>query len=182
MKVTHYKKKIRDNRVTRFFKAATTTMRVILIGITVLIVLLIGVVISRYAIVQNTKTSSVPTYQTLTPEKKTIQSLGGWKKLSPPKGEPFYVFSDVINGVPINVSQQKLPDAFITDPETQTAQLAKSYNATSELAAGTTKVYLGSSAKGPQSLIFSRDSLLVLVQSQNKISDDAWIAYITALK
>lgn len=181
MRVTHYKRKIKDNRVTRFFKAATVAARVTLIGLVVLIVLLIGVALSRYSVLQKAK-APTPTYQTLTPSQKTIQSLGGWKKLAPPKGEPFYVFTDTINGVVINVSQQQLPDSFKNDPAGQTTQLAKSYNAVSELLVGETRVYLGNSARGPQSLIFTKDSLLILIQSQNKLSDDVWTKYISELE
>jgi hypothetical protein len=181
MKTTHYKK-IKDNRITQFFKAATIPVKIISIGAIVLSILLIGVALSQYSITKRTKLSSTPTYETLTPAKKSIQSLGGWKKLTPPSGSPFYTFSDTVTGIPISVSQQQLPDNFKNDPEGQTAQLAKSYNAISELTVGSTRVHIGDSAKGPQSLIFTKDSLLVLIQSQNKISDEAWIAYITDLK
>lgn len=126
--------------------------------------------------------TSTPRYQTVLPSGKTIKDLGGWKKLTPPNdGTPFYSYTDLVNGVAVNVSQQQLPPSFQSNTNEKVAELAKAYNATSRLQVGGLTVYIGLSAKGPQSVIFAKDNLLVFIKSEKKISDDAWKSYITSL-
>jgi len=125
--------------------------------------------------------TSTPQYQTVLPSSKTIKDLGGWKKLTPPNSNPFYTYADTIDGVAVNVSQQQLPPSFQANTNQKVAELAKSYNATSRLTVGGLTIYIGISAKGPQSVIFTKDNLLLFIQSERKISDQAWKAYITSL-
>lgn len=120
-------------------------------------------------------------YQTVLPEGKTISELGGWKRVSPSKSDPVYAYLDKIDNVPISVSQQPLPQTFKGGASDQVAELAKKFNATTKLDAGMTQVYIGTSAKGPQSAILTKNGLLILIKSQQKIGDKSWIKYITSL-
>lgn len=120
-------------------------------------------------------------YQTVVPTGRTIGSLGGWKKISPPGKPAVYAFSDTIGGVIIHVSQQPLPDSFIGNSEARVAELAKSYNAQTTIDAGGTRAYLGTSAKGPQSVIFTKNNLLIMIKSQKKVPNASWSTYIKAL-
>lgn len=120
-------------------------------------------------------------YQTVLPKGKSISDLGGWKRVSPNEAAPVFAYTDTIDGVSINVSQQPLPQSFIGDTETQITELAKVYNANTKIDAGPVKVYIGSSSRGPQSVIFTKNSLLVLIKSDNNISDAAWANYVRAL-
>ena len=120
-------------------------------------------------------------YQTILPEGKSISDLGGWRRVSPSKADPVYAYTDTIGANSINVSEQPLPDSFIGDTDDQVAELAKKFNATTKIQAGDIKVHLGSSSKGPQSVIFTKNSLLILIKSQEKIEDAAWIKYIKSL-
>lgn len=120
-------------------------------------------------------------YQTVLPEGRSISALGGWKRISPPGKAAVYAYTDAINGIAISVSQQPLPATFKDDVEGEVANLAKKFDANDKLTAGNTKVYLGTSAKGPQSLIFSKNGLLVLMKSQSEIDNSAWIDYIQSL-
>jgi hypothetical protein len=120
-------------------------------------------------------------YQTILPDGKSISELGGWKRVSPDKAAPVYAYADTIDGKSINVSEQPLPDSFIGDTDEQVADLAKKFNATTKIQAGDIKVYVGSSSRGPQSVIFTKNSLLILIKSQEKIDDAAWIRYIRSL-
>jgi hypothetical protein len=122
-----------------------------------------------------------PKYETVLPSGKSIDALGGWSRISPPENDPVYAFTDTVNGISVNVSEQPLPQSFKGKVDTEVAEIAKKFNATSTLDANGTKVYIGTSAKGPQSLIFVKNNLLILIKSQQKIDDSTWIEYVTSL-
>lgn len=126
--------------------------------------------------------ANTPDYQTLSPGDKPVSQLGGWKRVSPPESDPVFAYTDVIDGVPINVSQQKLPASFLQNTDEQVAELAKKFNAITKLSATGTTVYLGTSSKGPQSVIFTKHGLLILVKSEKLIKNESWISYIDSLK
>lgn len=118
-------------------------------------------------------------YQTVIPDGKSIGELGGWKRVSPAKSDPVFAYNDTLDGVAINVSQQPLPKSFKGGD--QIADLAKRFNATTKIDANGTTVYVGTSAKGPQSAILSKNDLLILIKSQNKIDDKSWAKYARSL-
>lgn len=121
-----------------------------------------------------------PEYKTIIPNGKSISQLGGWKRVSPPEGEPVFAYDDTINTVPVSVSQQPLPKS-LQGNNSEVAELAKKFNANTVLEAGDTDVYVGLSAKGPQSVIFAKNDLLVLIKSREKIDDAYWIEYVKSL-
>lgn len=131
-------------------------------------------------------TLQTPDYATILPEGKTIESLGGWTRVSPSNRNPVFAFVDTIDGKPINVSQQPLPpelkDEQGNQDNTQIVQLAQGYNANDKVIAGQTTIYIGTSAKGPQSVIFGKNNLLVLIKSSVALTDDRWAAYVNGLK
>lgn len=125
--------------------------------------------------------ATTPTYDTVTPKGKNIEELGGWKRVSPATSAPVFAYTDKIGDVAINVSQQPLPDTFKNDIDAKTADLAKRFNATTSFDIGATKAYIGTSAKGPQSVIFTTKTLLILIKSQKNIDTGAWSNYIKSL-
>jgi len=156
------------------------------------VILIIGLIIIGTSVHQNNiaknaqsadahKIINNPGYQTVLPDGVSIGALGGWERVSPVGSDPVYAFNDKIAGTSISVSEQPLPKTFEGEVGSQVAELAKKFNATNKISAGDTTVYLGTSAKGPQSAIFIKINLLVLIKSQSKISDDAWIQYVKAL-
>lgn len=116
-----------------------------------------------------------PEYTTVLPKTSTIEELGGWTKVSPEGNDPVFAYADTIGDVSISVSQQPIPKPF------QIEETAKNFNATEELESNGTKVYLGTSAKGPQSVIFVKNNLLILIKSQSTISNQSWIDYVSSL-
>ena len=94
---------------------------------------------------------------------------------------PIFSYNDTVEDVAISVSQQPLPDSFKGNVSAQVKQLAESYSATTVIEAGGTDVYIGRSARGPQSLIFAKNDTLLLIKSQNTISQAEWIKYINNL-
>ena len=127
-------------------------------------------------------TKGTPTYKTLLPAGKTIKDFGGWTRVSPSNVAPAYAYVDKIGSVPINVSQQQLPDELKDDNSDQIETLASDFKATEKITVGSTTVYIGTSAKGPQSVIFCKANLLILIKSSVQISNDKWADYINLLQ
>jgi hypothetical protein len=123
-----------------------------------------------------------PHYATLLPQGKSIESLGGWHRVSPDGKDPVFAFTDSIDGIGISVSEQPLPANFQDDTDGQVAKLAQNFGANEKVMAGHTAVYIGTSIKGPQSIITSQADLLILIKSQHKISNIHWANYISNLQ
>lgn len=75
-----------------------------------------------------------------------------------------------------------MPDSFKDDPEDQLKELAQNYGANEHITVNNRTVYVGTSSKGPQSLLFFIDKTLLLIKSSTKLSNDQWVAYIAALQ
>ena len=159
-------------------KKATFVAGAILVAAIVLITVI--AVLSNQKDIDKTPIIEETGFQTIVPSGKTIKDLGGWERISPLNTTPVYAFADKIGAVTVSVSQQPLP--FTDDIDGQVGQLAAAYSATNILDASGTKIYIGTSAKGPQSTIFSKNNLLVLIKSQEKIDDKSWITYINSLE
>lgn len=91
-------------------------------------------------------------------------------------------FRDSIGGVEITISQQPLPEGLKEDTENKVKKLAADFSATKELTTANPTAYLGTSVKGPQTVIFSKKDLLVFIQSAKTIDDHDWAEYITNLQ
>jgi len=125
--------------------------------------------------------TGTPDFSTIEPNNKSLSDLGGWTLISPPGKDRVYAYVDTINDIKINVSQQPLPEDFKTDTDKQIEDLAKSFNASTVLDVNGVKIYIGSSTDGPQSVIFTKSNLLILIKSTAKISNDQWVEYIKSL-
>lgn len=160
--------------------------RIIVIAAFPVAALIVGGYVIVHSRVQDTKngsiiTASKPTFPTVLPRGISIEKLGGWQQLKGPNGNAVFVYADKIDNVSISVSQQPLPGSFKQNASGDIEKLAKNYNATNTINAKGTKAYIGTSAKGPQSVIFTKKSLLILIKSQENISNKAWAKYIASL-
>ena len=144
------------------------------------IIIIVGIVVTSQF--SNHNSVKKPAYKTVLPADTSIRELGGWKRVSPPGKTPVFAYTDTIDGVTISVSQQSLPESFKSDVDSKTAELAKRFSATTKLDADGTTVYVGTSSKGPQSTILSKDNLLILIKSEKKISDKSWTTYVKSLR
>lgn len=158
---------------------ALNNVRGIAIGFGSLIGLVIIVAIASQVLAQ--RDASDPSFQTILPSGQSITSLGGWHRVTPPGEDPVFAFSDTIDSVPVSVSEQPLPDSFKRDIPSAVADLAKQYNATVKLKAGDTVVYVGTSAKGPQSTILTKHDLLILIKSKSQVDNSSWTDYVSSL-
>lgn len=125
--------------------------------------------------------SGTPDYKTILPNGKTIEDLGGWTKISPSNASPVYTFVDKIDNIPIKVSEQPLPDEFKNDTKNQVEEMAKSFGANEMIKIDNIFMYIGISAEGYQSIILTKNDLLILIKSEAKISNDKWVNYVRSL-
>lgn len=123
-----------------------------------------------------------PTYATVLPAGKSIQSLGGWTRVSPTGRNPVYAYVDKIGNTQVDVSEQPLPAGFQTNTQEQVAQLAKSFNATEKFPAGSTNIYIATLADDSQSVILSKNKLLVLMKSTSLLPPTKWVSYVNSLQ
>lgn len=130
--------------------------------------------------VKTEQVAQKPDYHTIVPQGKTASDVT-WQRVSPPDHNAVFAYADKIAGTTINVSQQPIPDNFKSDVDGSVQTLAKSYNATEKIIAGTTSIYVGTSGDGPQSAIFTKNNLLILVKSTDKISEADWAKYAESL-
>jgi hypothetical protein len=160
-----------------------TRRNVFILGI-VLVVLMVGLLIHHLAVSSKTVAKPIYTlnYATILPEGKTIKQLGGWVLVSPPGISPVYAYTDTLGGISISVSEQPLPASFKTNTDDQIAELSKGYNADDSVNAKGTVAYIGTSSKGPQSVIFTKNSILLLIKSSDVVSDTTWQTYIASLQ
>lgn len=167
--------------------AVSISKKQIMFGSIILLILAIGAAIAIF-LINGSRAAPLssdnprPSFSLVLPSNKSADSLGGVSLVSPEGASPVYAYADTINTVGITVSQQELPAAFKADVDKNIEQLAKQDNANRTIKAGETTVFVGKSVKGPQSLYFAKNDLLILVKSQNEISDADWIQYITSLK
>lgn len=153
----------------------------------ILVVLIIGAIIAQiiaHNVSQNATQTIIqdPGYATILPSGRSIVQLGGWKRVTPEGSDPVYAYNDVLSGVTISVSEQTLPASFKDDVSGSVAKLAKVGNETATTQQGNTIIYIGTSAKGPQSVIFTKNGLLILIKSEQKIKDAAWSSYVASLQ
>lgn len=158
---------------------AVTRGKLLITGISLLLVCIVWVA----TLPEDEKEPEVngPNYTTILPEGESVVTLGGWKRISPPENDAVYAYSDEIDNVVITVSQQPLPAKFGRNIDAQVKKLAQGYNATDKIMADDTDVYIGTSSKGPQSVILAKEDLLILIKSQNKVSNDNWKKYVESL-
>lgn len=123
-----------------------------------------------------------PPYETVLPAGKKIDELGGWTRISPPDRNPVYTYTDTIDEITINVSEQPLPDSFKADTAEKIEAMAKDFNATGKITVGGTIVHIGASDGGPQSVIFNKNDLLILIKSSARLDNNQWAEYISKLR
>ncbi len=143
----------------------------------ILVIALVSTVVSQYPL---TAAGDKPSFTTILPSGKSVGSLGGWKRVSPPDAEAVFAYQDSIDTVDILVSQQVLPKDFKESPEKSLAEMAKKFNATNQVPG--TAAYIGTSAKGPQSVLLIKGKVLIMIKSEQYISPSSWTAYIQSLR
>ena len=122
-----------------------------------------------------------PDYNTLLPTGKNIDQLGGWTRVSPTDRNPAYAYTDQIGSIKIIVSQQPIPDDFKKDAS-KIKQFAQTYSAGHEITDGDTRIYSGVAEDGPESIIFSKNNLLIFIKADRALAESELISYIRSLQ
>jgi hypothetical protein len=138
---------------------------------------------TKTAVLSASEQSQTPDFETVLPIDKKIEDLGGWGRVSPPGGAPAFAYSDSLAGAHIVVTEQQLPEDFASDIPGHLAKTAKQFNASKKLT--TTEgsdVYVGTSGNGAQSVVTSKNGLLILARSTSVISDQIWSDYVYSLE
>ena len=123
-----------------------------------------------------------PEYAVMFPEGRSIKSYEGSTWVNPPDRTPVFVYIDTIDGTPVNISQQPLPDEFKADPATKIAQVAATFKANEKITVDSSTIHIGTSDNGAQSILFHKDNLLVSLTSKTKLPTDQWVTYIESLQ
>lgn len=123
-----------------------------------------------------------PDYTTVTPKGTSIDSIGGWTRVSPPDRNPVFAFVQTLGDSTISVSQQPLPDNLKVDSEQALSALAKDFRANEMVMAGDIPVYIETKNNGAQSVLFIKKDLLILIKSSRNVTNATWISYITSLE
>lgn len=123
-----------------------------------------------------------PSYDTVLPLGKTIEELGGWARVSPPDKEPVFAFADKIGAATITVSQQPLPKSFKPEVSKNVEDLAKQFSANEKITVDDSTAYVGTSVKGPQSVVLAKNDLLILIKASGAVSTPEWAEYIKGLQ
>jgi hypothetical protein len=94
-----------------------------------------------------------------------------------------FAYIDTLNRIQITVSQQPLPTDFSSNPDEDIKEMALDFNAKERVVADDATVYfVGTSTKGPQSVITTKNNLLILIKSPVQIKNEQWSRYIADLK
>lgn len=123
-----------------------------------------------------------PQFDAVLPAGKTIEDLGGWVRVSPADKDPVFAYVDSSNGVQLNVSQQVLPENLRTSTDQAVEKLAQGFAANEKIVVDGMTAYLGTSIHGPQSVIFVKNGLLILIKSSGKLTHEQWAGYISSLQ
>ena len=123
-----------------------------------------------------------PEFKTVLPAGKSIDQYGGWTRISPPDRDPVFAYADKLAGITITISEQPLPENMKSNTEEGINKLANDFSAGETLKVDGNTVHIGTSAKGPQSVIFANNGLLILIKSTSKIDNKAWASYISSLQ
>ena len=123
-----------------------------------------------------------PDYATVAPKRVSINSLGGWTRVSPPDRNPVFAYVQTLGDSTISVSQQPLPDNLKVDSEQALSALAKDFRANEMITAGDTSAYIETKNNGAQSVLFIKNGLLILIKSSRSVANTTWVEYIISLE
>ena len=120
-----------------------------------------------------------PDYDILLPMGEKKETASG--KIGYDPSKKVASFTDTIGHINITISQQPLPESFKTDPDASVEKLAQEFSAHEVINESNPKAYIGTSAQGPQTVIFHKSDVLVFIHSSGELDKESWAAYVTQL-
>lgn len=91
-------------------------------------------------------------------------------------------FADKIAGINVIISQQQLPENFKPAVADNVRKMAEQFYANVPLDIKDGSAFLGTSVKGPQTVIINKNNLIIFIQSEKQIDAKDWVNYINTLK
>lgn len=138
--------------------------------------------VNEVAGVQNTnqgQSTDDPSFSIVTPGGKKFEGI----ERTTPSNTQVFSYKDTIDSVGVEVTQQPMPESFSSDRDNKLQQLANSYYMGSIIQIDDNKIYHGLSEKtGTQSVVLIKGDVLIFMRIDKKVSDDALMEYIVALK
>jgi len=122
-----------------------------------------------------------PEFALLYPDNRTREELS-IALVSPPGAAPVFTYVDLLDEINIQVSQQRIPDDLKSNQEAKLKELAEGFTANTPINGDDYRAFLGTSDKGPQSVIAIKGELLILIKSSREIKTDFWRAYLSSLQ
>lgn len=181
--------KIADFRQKKYYLSASMVVALVMLMSFAALVTNKQVVKTTKVLGTTNNNSSKKTLPRENPKFKILLPSGDQKNIisdivrsTPNNVAPGYRYFDDINGSTISVTQQQLPESFKADVASKVAAMAKDFQANNVIKINDNIVYHGINEKTKQqSLIFTKNNLLVFIISEKKLSDDDWAGYITSL-
>ena len=124
--------------------------------------------------------SSSPDYKPVLPSGSAANTTSG--KLSYDSEKKVTSYTDKIGDSQITISEQPLPPDFKDNPDGRVEIFAKNANFNDLIQYNGGRAHIGTSIKGPQSVVFHKDGLLIFLKSDKKILNADWVKYINSLQ
>lgn len=126
-----------------------------------------------------------PDFKPLFPAGTTSDDFVRKQTKQSPSGDVIFSFEDAVNGVPIEVTQQLLPDFFSNSPSAGFEEIAESLQLTTlTVSPGQRRIHYGVSERdGVQSLAtLVNDRIMVFIRSPQPLAETAWQGYVDTLQ
>lgn len=130
--------------------------------------------------VQGTQQAATPDFSPLLPNGDITNTVS--QKVQYDANKKVANYTDKIDGTSVTISLQQLPATFKPDIATNIKKVAEQFSANDKLEVDNGDAFIGTSEKGPQSLVGYRGDLLVFMKSEAKIDNASWVAYFNSLK
>jgi hypothetical protein len=112
-------------------------------------------------------------------EEPGLQSV----KRKSPSGDLLFTFKDSIDGINIEVTQQKLPPNFEVAPAVELEKIATNFQATNVIRIDDSVAFHGINEKtGIQRLFTIKQGILISIVASAKVPDDSWVGYLLKLQ
>lgn len=129
------------------------------------------------------KYKGTPDFKTITRDGKDVNDFGGWYVVSGQAANPVYAYPDNLAGNILTVSEQPESAKMKASPDAQLESVAHNkYVADRLLEADGMKIYIGTKKSGAQTGVFTKDGLLIAINTTKTLEDRYWIAYALRMK
>lgn len=184
-----------NKKVGKFFKHSITrlkglylfaksklTKKVLNISLVAVIIFSLGMIaIQVFSSKQSEVTATVDGASAQNrPDFKLIYPGGSKKDTSYDANKKVASFNDELEGTKLTISQQSLPANFRYDPNAEVEKLAKQINANTKLDVAGLSAFMGQSIKGPQTVVFAKNGLLIFVKSETTVETRNWNDYVSS--